>query len=142
MTVFDVARYILNKLGSMSSWKLQKLCYYAQAWTLAWGDAPLFEEDFQAWANGPVCPELFFANKGCFTIKPEMVAGHPERLTPEQKNNIDIVLESYGGREAYWLREQTHAEAPWKNARGNAPEGSKSNAVITKEAMGQYYGSL
>ena len=142
MAVLDVARYILDKLGSMSSWKLQKLCYYAQAWTLAWGDAPLFEEDFEAWANGPVCPELFYENQGCFTIKPEMVDGHPEQLTEEQKRNIDIVLESYGDKEAYWLREQTHAEAPWRNARGNVPEGGRSNAVITKEAMGQYYGSL
>ena len=30
-TVFDVAKYILKKQGKMSTWKLQKLCYYAQA---------------------------------------------------------------------------------------------------------------
>lgn len=30
-SIFDVARYILHELGSMNTWKLQKLCYYAQA---------------------------------------------------------------------------------------------------------------
>lgn len=29
--VFDVAKYILEKKGIMSTMKLQKLCYYAQA---------------------------------------------------------------------------------------------------------------
>ena len=52
--VFDTAKYILEKSGKMSTMKLQKLCYYSQAWALVWDDAPLFDEDFQAWANGPV----------------------------------------------------------------------------------------
>ncbi len=46
--VFDVAKYILEKTGTISTWKLQKLCYYSQAWELAWTGNPLFEEDFEA----------------------------------------------------------------------------------------------
>lgn len=62
-TVFDVTKYILHKCGEMSVWKLQKLCYYSQAWHLAWTGNPIFEEDFEAWANGPVCPEFIDINK-------------------------------------------------------------------------------
>lgn len=51
--VFDVAKYILVQRGEMSTMKLQKLCYYCQAWSLVWDDKPLFEEEFQAWANVP-----------------------------------------------------------------------------------------
>ena len=51
----------------MSTMKLQKLCYYSQAWALVWDDAPLFNEDFQAWANGPVCPELFYKAQGNYS---------------------------------------------------------------------------
>ena len=142
MSVFDVARYILEKKGDMSAWKLQKLCYYAQAWTLAWDEKPLFEEDFQAWANGPVCPELFYKHKGAYIVQPEMIDGDPAKLDAEQCHNIDIVLESYGDKEAYWLREKTHAEAPWKDARGDLPNGAVCQNVITKDAMGLYYGSL
>lgn len=38
-TVFDTAKYILEKRGAMSTMKLQKLCYYAQAWSLVWYDS-------------------------------------------------------------------------------------------------------
>ena len=46
-TVLDVARYILTRLGEKGSlpvttWKLQKLVYYSQAWSLVWDDAILF----------------------------------------------------------------------------------------------------
>lgn len=76
--VFDVAAYILNKQGRMTTMKLQKLCYYAQAWHLVWAEKPLFDEPIQAWANGPVCPELYQAHKGKFDIDArELPQGNP-----------------------------------------------------------------
>jgi len=49
--------------------KLQKLCYYSQAWGLVWNNQiPLFEQDFQAWRDGPVNKELFDLHKGKFVI--------------------------------------------------------------------------
>ena len=45
-SVFDVAKYILKQAGEMSTWKLQKLCYYSQAWSLAWTEHELFSEEF------------------------------------------------------------------------------------------------
>jgi len=56
--VRDVAQYILGKVGQTSTWKLQKLVYYSQAWHSVWEDEPLFDAGIEAWANGPVCPEL------------------------------------------------------------------------------------
>ena len=47
VSVLDVAAYILDKRGKMSTWKLQKLCYYAQAWSLVWDEEPLFEENIE-----------------------------------------------------------------------------------------------
>ena len=44
--VFDVAAYILEKIGSMTTMKLQKLVYYSQAWSLVWDEKRLFEEDY------------------------------------------------------------------------------------------------
>ncbi len=48
-TCFDVAKYILTKMGKLSTVKLQKLVYYAQAWSLVWDDEPLFNERIEAW---------------------------------------------------------------------------------------------
>jgi uncharacterized phage-associated protein len=55
----------------ISNQKLQKLVYYAQAWTLALLDRELIEEDFQAWVHGPVIPDLFWRYQP-FTFHPIM----------------------------------------------------------------------
>ena len=45
--VFDVAKYILQKQGPMTSMKLQKLVYYSQAWALVWDDERIFPEKIE-----------------------------------------------------------------------------------------------
>lgn len=142
-TVFDVAKYILLKKGVISTWKLHKLCYYSQAWHLAWTGRPIFEEDFEAWANGPVCPELFYAHQGMFSIcADDLSKGDVCCLTDDEKDSINVVLCDYGDMEPYDLRELSHGEAPWKDARNGLPEGTKCRTIIRKESMGEYYGSL
>lgn len=140
--VFDTATYILEQKGSMSTMKLQKLCYYSQAWSLVWDDAPLFNEDFEAWANGPVCPELFFKTQGKYSVCAADETGGEGDLTEEQKNTIDSILDYYGKHNAQWLSQLTHLEAPWKNARAGIPNNAGSNRIISKESMALYYGGL
>lgn len=144
--IVDVARYILQKKGTMSTMKLQKLCYYSQAWTLAWDEVPLFDEDFQAWANGPVCRELFNLHKGLFLIKADDLPQSSEKynLSAAEFKTIDKVLEFYGDKEGHWLSELTHKERPWKEARqkANALPGDSCSEIITKESMADYYAGL
>ena len=140
--VFDAARYILEKRGTMSTMKLQKLCYYAQAWSLVWDDEPLFNEEFEAWANGPVCRELFMKTKGEFSVCAEDETGGEGDLTENQKDTINHVLEYYGNRNAQWLSQLTHMEDPWNQAREDVPPGVGCNHIITKESMAMYYGGL
>ena len=142
-TIFDTAKYILEKLGKMSTWKLQKLCYYSQAWHFTWTEKPLFDEDFQAWCNGPVCPELFQYHKGKFMVADsDIKKGRSDALSTDEKDSIDRVIEEYGNLEPYELREQTHREDPWKNARHGLADSVPSDIIISKESMGAYYGSL
>jgi uncharacterized phage-associated protein len=63
--VRDVAQYILEQQGQMTTWKLQKLVYYAQAWSLVWDERPLFDDRIEAWANGPVIRSLTMSTRGC-----------------------------------------------------------------------------
>ena len=142
-SVFDVAKYILKNSGAMSTWKLQKLCFYSQAWHLAWTETPIFSEDFEAWANGPVCPQLFHAHQGKFSVSESAFRwGDVDNLSQDEKESIDIVLRDYGAMKPYELRELSHAERPWRDARGNLPEGASCNRVISQSSMGEYYGSL
>ena len=82
-TVQDVAAYILAKKGELPAMKLQKLLYYAQAWSLVWDDAPLFPESVEAWANGRVLPDLYQHHKGQFMA----IAGNPRKSHPDPKRN-------------------------------------------------------
>ncbi len=145
MNVFDAAKYILQKTGEISTMKLQKLCYYAQAWSLVWDDQPLFPEEFEAWANGPVCRELFMLRKGHFSIEESNITDgylSGDDLSENQKDTIDQVLDSYAPRDAQWLSTLTHMEQPWRSAREGVPDGASCDKIITKESMAMYYGSL
>lgn len=139
-TVQDVAAYILDKKGELPGMKLQKLVYYAQAWSLVWDDAPLFRESVEAWANGPVIPDLYQHHKGQFIVS--AITGNPENLTPIQKETIDKVLEFYGDQTSQWLSDLTHQEEPWINARKGLAATERGNQKITLAAMAEYYSSL
>jgi uncharacterized phage-associated protein len=142
-SVHDVASYILHKQGRMSTWKLQKLVYYSQAWSLVWDDGePLFADTIQAWANGPVCPDLYKLHKREFAVDKPWPKGDWRILTASQKGTIDAVLKYYGKHTGHWLRELTHREDPWKRARKGLPTGASSQAVITLASMALYYSSL
>jgi uncharacterized phage-associated protein len=143
VSIFDVASYITGRTGEMTAMKLQKLMYYAQAWNMVWDEEPLFAGDFQAWANGPVLPELYQRHRGMFKVDSTLFAdGVPANLTDTQKQNIDRVLGFYGTKTAQWLSTLTHQEAPWLNARDGLAAGTVSDTVIEKAAMYEYYSSL
>lgn len=140
--IFDTAKFILEEQGAMSTMKLQKLCYYSQAWSLVWDDKPLFDEDFEAWANGPVCRKLFEKTQGKFSVSYADETGGDGDLTDNQKNTIRTVLKHYSKYDAQYLSRLTHFEDPWKQARQGVPERVHCCNVITKESMAMYYGSL
>ncbi len=141
VNVHDVAAYILEHRGSMSAMKLQKLVFYSQAWHLVWDDEPLFPEQIQAWANGPVAPALYAQHRGRFVVD-RWALGKSTSLTDAQRETIDAVLDYYGEREAFWLSELTHREQPWLGARGGLSPGARSDREITQAAMAEYYGGL
>ncbi len=142
VSVLDVAQYILDRKGKMTTWKLQKLCYYSQAWSVVWDDEPLFRERIEAWANGPVIPALYEKHKGNFTVS--KIPGQPDKLSVSQKETIDGVLGTYGDKAASWLSELTHSEAPWQRARqrDRLGLGERGNAEIRLDDMAEYYGGL
>lgn len=142
-TIFDVAKYITECTGEVSAMKLQKLMYYAQAWSLVWEEEPLFTNDFQAWANGPVLPALYARHRGMFKVDTSLFFdASSDNLTATERGNIDKVLAFYGDKTAQWLSNLTHQENPWIDARGDLPAGASSEAVISQALIHEYYSSL
>jgi len=141
-TAHDVADFILAKLGAMSAMKLQKLVYYSQAWHLTWAETPLFENQIQAWANGPVVPALYQAHKGKFLLEPGFFGGKPDALSDDERDTVERVLAAYGDKSPQWLSDLTHAESPWRDARAGIPDGDRGETPIGHDAMVEYYSSL
>lgn len=143
LSCFNVADYFIrlaNKTGSsLNNLKLQKLVYYAQAWHLALHDTPLFPEDFQAWVHGPVIPVLYQEYKK-FGRQPIVKDADP-KLPKNVENFLDKVAKEYFACDAYELEQMTHAEDPWKLARGDMLPEKLSDIVIKQECMKEYYKS-
>lgn len=141
--ILDTAKYITEQIGEVSAMKLQKLMYYAQAWHMVWKEQPLFADDFQAWANGPVLPALYALHRGMFKVDASLFKNaDANALQPQERESIDKVLAFYGAKTAQWLSNLTHQENPWLEARGNLPAGAASDTVIPHSALHEYYSSL
>lgn len=138
----DVATYILKKRGPMTAMKLQKLVYYSQAWSLVWEHQPLFLDEIQAWKNGPVVVPLFHEHRGQYRVDADMLTGSATALDSTQAATVDSVLQFYGDMTAAQLSELTHAENPWKIARGNAAAGEPSRDEITHDMLSSFYSDL
>jgi uncharacterized phage-associated protein len=125
----------------MSAMKLQKLVYYGQAWSLVWDETPLFPERIEAWANGPVVPDLYRSHRGQFTVV-GLPTGDPNRLTPEERATMDAVLKFYGPLSGQQLSELTHRDTPWLDAREGLGSTERGSARISDAALNEFYGAL
>lgn len=144
--LFNIALFFLNEENNnkkkINHKKLQKLSYYAQAWSLALYDKKIFNNDIEAWVNWPVIPELYrkYRSYGYIDITTE------ESFNKElfNKDELRILKEVY---KIYWVYDSdylvwlTHTERPWLEARWELEESSISNKVITEESMMSFYKS-
>ena len=121
--------------------KLHKLLYYCQAWSLVWDEAPLFDEHIEAWANGPVVPEVYQLHRGEFLLR-GWPYGDSDNLTEEQRETIERVLDFYGGKTAQWLSDLTHREQPWQEAREGLGIDERGGRFIRPASLHEYYSSL
>lgn len=137
-SVLDVASYILDRRRGLTTFELQKLVYYAQAWSLAWDGRPLFDEEIQAWTNGPVVPRLFHAHRKWFMVR-GIQGGRADRVGPEDRAKVDAVLDYYGEHGAPALVQMTHEDQPWRQARGNLSEDAASSVPIPHRDLGRFY---
>lgn len=137
--VIDVANWFLSK-DSMIHKKLQKLCYYAQAWHCALYDGdPLFEEEIQAWIHGPVIPVLYscFSKYGWLEIT--KTEPNDFLFTEKSLEILESVYNTYGDLSGNQLEDLTHSEEPWIQARGDLQPDEISTAVISISSMQKYY---
>lgn len=143
-SVRDVAAYILAKDAPMSAMKLQKLCYFAYGYHLAWDDRQLFPERFEAWANGPVVRELYDQHRGQFRLDRGDIDGDPSELDDDERESVNIVLENFRAYSAQELSTMSHQPGPWLDARKRAgvSDLQRSNEKLRDEEIADFFGAL
>lgn len=123
--------------------RIQKLLYYAQGWSLALRDRALFKGRIEAWAHGPVVKDVYkhFASHSDQPILPSSVE-QPKKLTADDRKFIASVWAAYKVHSATSLRNMTHIEAPWKDARQGVAPADRCENEITVEALKRFFGGV
>lgn len=115
----DVANYFLaaqTPENDITNLKLQKLCAYAQAMSLALLGRQLFTEELEAWTHGPVVPSLYWKfekhNKDPLPSSGLSEKYAREVFDDEQKFILELTKHYYGVLSAWELRERSHRDFP------------------------------
>lgn len=141
----QIADYLLCEARErgelLSNLKLQKLLFYADAWSLALFDKELFSEEFQAWVHGPVLPSQYHRFKD-FKWRPITFDVQCPELDPRLALHLNEIMDVFGSEPAVALELMTHREKPWLDARGDTPSTDPSSAPISKAVTKEYYRSL
>lgn len=140
-SIYDIANWFLS-LDNMTQKKLQKLCYYAQAWYYALKEERLIRSDFQAWVHGPVSPALYERLKsfGYDTIK--LKGEYKCNISKEDVDFLEDVWETYGDKTGNALEALSHRELPWIKARRGYADNERCSVVISPDVMKSYYKSI
>ncbi len=142
--VLSVARELVklslsgDEPDPLTNLRLQKLLYYAQAWSLVIRESELFSDELEAWGQGPVVPAAYHALSDG-PIRVEAFAGAPV-LRDEEAEFVRRLWEAYSPYSALQLSKMVREEAPWLKARENRPKDGGGNNAISVLDLEAYFG--
>ena len=120
----------------MTNLRLNKLMYFAQAWSLVLRQKPLFSESIEAWTFGPVIPSIYHKYKGygkaqITTVDPSF---RLSMLDAEEQRLLFATMAYYGEYSTHGLVDLSHEDgSPWVRACG------ASNTVIHPDDMKAFF---
>lgn len=145
VTALAVADYFIYKANSsnkkISNKKLQKLLYYAQAWSLVLLQDKLFDEKIEAWVHGPAIKRVYDKYKifGFNPITKDVAVSVIESIPSKTQALLDNVWSVYGDLDAEYLEMLTHSEVPWQEAREGLQNSESSESEISLTTMRDFY---
>ncbi len=145
MDALTIADYFIWKSQQedkpVTNKKLQKLLYYAQAWSLALNNKKIFKEDIEAWVHGPAVREVYGTYKkyGFSYIKKEITESAIKDITNQDRRLLDEIWSVYGKYDADYLEMLSHSEDPWQEARAGLDADAGSSNVIDPDLMKTFY---
>lgn len=126
--------------------QLLKLVYIAHGWSLALLNAPLVNEEPEAWQHGPVFPSIYRAFRRFGSAPITERASTPfgplalADLSEQQRSVIQSVVKGYGDTHAFALSRMTHqADTPWARV---YRDGAGSSEDIPNSVIAEHYRKL
>ncbi|WP_341737736.1 type II toxin-antitoxin system antitoxin SocA domain-containing protein [Microcoleus sp. CAWBG640] len=146
-SAIEIAGYFLCRVDrevgdTISLLKLQKLVYYAQAWSLVFRSQPLFYQDIEAWVSGPVVRDVWHEYEAYKYSDIPSPNNFNEEFDEDESEVLEEVWNAYGELSAKHLAELTHSEMPWLNARKGLETAEKSTNIISHYDMKSCYAPL
>lgn len=121
LQAIDVANFFISlsnsaEEGHITNMKVNKLVYFAQAWSMVNLKEKLFDENIEAWQHGPVVPSVYnsFSKYKSHNIDKTCGIFDENNFTNEQIDLLTDVALAYGAYSAAYLRGLTHKPGtPW-----------------------------
>ncbi|MFW5889748.1 MAG: type II TA system antitoxin MqsA family protein [Bacillota bacterium] len=137
----SVIKYLLKNLGEVTPLALQKLLYYSQGFYKTFYDEFLFAEDCEAWVHGPVYKDIYFKYRdfGYDPIEDDNFKFEDIELTEAEEELLDSIIDNFGCYSAKTLERMTHSERPWRLTRKDLKPEAKSNEIIRKNLIADYF---
>ena len=162
--IADYFIWFANEHGDLiTHLKLQKLCYFAEAFYLAKNKKPLTGESFEAWAHGPVSRTLWKrlkkykhhpVNDEVLPAKEEdycdidnmedddcedLICYYQPDLDEPIKEHLQSIIDRFWGKSAWELECETHDHEPWQKARGFISLDTPCTEELQQEDMISFY---
>lgn len=136
-----IALYIVHSGKEITNLLLQKVLYYVKGISNLFEGSTLIPEPCEAWKFGPVFPTVYAKYKdfGKQEITSNLSYDYVNTLiTEDERKIVDYVLDTFGIYNAWFLKDLTHLEEPWK-ATNNG--GAMDDALIYNyfERMNEIY---
>lgn len=140
-----IALYIIRSAYEVTNLSLQKLLYYFKAFGYVFYDREVLGEECEAWVHGPVFPLIYekYRIYGRQVIPCEQNAlDYNQLLTEDERRLIDYVLRCFGIYNGGILRELTHREKPWCDAREGLGNTERCTNIIKDADIKHYFDEM
>lgn len=145
MRAIDIANFFIDYNAhciddTITNLKLNKLLYFAQGYSLALYNKPLFSENIEAWHYGPVVADVYHKFK---SNNKENIAHTYGKFSIDKfdNNTIEIllaVINDYGKYSSSKLIEITHEKgSPW-----DMVYNEKANNIIPNNSIKEYFKNI
>lgn len=142
-----VIKYLLIRCEDLTPQTLQNLLYYVQAFYYMFTDNFIFEEDCEAFMDGPVYRsvyERYRALGGYEEFNKCILSNNKLKLDDVERNVVESIIKFYGCYSGKILKQMTRNEAPWvftrtKSINENSFEDDSFSKTIEKNLISEYF---